>query len=218
MEPYVEALESAILQYVGLPVLNRLRSDPARALQLGAQPVEATIIFTDIRSFNDVAKDIPPEKLVDALNEYFDKMCEVIIKNNGFVDSLIGDSIFAIFGISNSNHANDACIAATECLKSLNELNIRRDSRVRFEMGIGINSGKVMLGNIGSKNKLKFTAVGDNVNLASRMESLTKEYRRPIILTEYTKQFLTMDFSLKELDRIQATGLKRKLIVYSLQI
>jgi adenylate cyclase len=217
MERYVEVLESAILQYVGSPVLSRLRSDSARALELGCKLVEATMLFTDIRSLGDLARDIPPDKLLDDLNEYFDKVCEAIIRNNGFVDSLIGDSIFAIFGISNSNHANDACVAATECLRSLDELNMKRDSRLRLEMGIGINSGKAMLGNIGSKNKLKFTAIGDNVNLASRMESLTKEYRQPIILTEYTKEFLTMDFSLKEIDRISVTGLERKLVVYSLQ-
>ena len=98
-------------------------------------------------------------------------MSDVIVRNNGFVDSLIGDSIFAIFGIVNGHHADDACNAAVECLRSLEEFNMGRDSHAKFETGIGINSGKVMLGNIGSKHKLKFTAVGDNVNLASRMES-----------------------------------------------
>jgi adenylate cyclase len=217
MGTYIEALEAAIQQYVGQPVLNRLRADPANALQLSRQLVEATILFTDIRSLNDISKGIPQEKLFDDLNVYFERMSEVIIRNNGFVDSLIGDSIFAIFGIVNGHHADDACNAAVECLRSLEEFNARRDSRAKFETGIGINSGKVMLGNIGSKHKLKFTAVGDNVNLASRMESLTKEYHRPIIITEYTKKLLTIDFKIKELDGISVIGLDRKLIVYSLQ-
>jgi class 3 adenylate cyclase len=168
MGTYIEALEAAIQQYVGQPVLNRLRADPANALQLSRQLVEATILFTDIRSLNDISKGIPQEKLFDDLNVYFERMSEVIIRNNGFVDSLIGDSILAVFGIVNGYHADDACNAAVECLRSLEEFNAGRDSSAKFETGIGINSGKVMLGNIGSKHKLKFTAVGDNVNLASR--------------------------------------------------
>jgi adenylate cyclase len=217
MESYLKALEAAILQYVGSPVLDRLRADPANALQLSRQLVEATILFTDIRSLDDLRKDIPEEKLFDDLNVYFERMSEVIIRNNGFVDSLIGDSIFAIFGISNSRHADDACKAAVECLKSLDKFNMKLESRAKLEMGIGINSGKVMLGNIGSKYKLKFTVMRDNVNLASRMEGLTKEYHRPILLTEYTKELLTIGFNTRELDAISVIGLDRKLAVYSLE-
>jgi adenylate cyclase len=94
---------------------------------------------------------------------------------------------------------------------------MKLDSRSKFNVGIGINSGKVILGNIGSKYKLKFTAVGDNVNLAARMESETAKYQCPILLTEYTKQLLTMEFNIKELERISVKGLEGQLIVYSLQ-
>jgi adenylate cyclase len=136
-------------------------------------------------------------------------MSEIIIRYNGFVDSLNGDAIFAVFGISNNRHADDACNAAIECLRSLDEFNM--------SVGIGINSGKVILGNIGSKYKLKFTAVGHNVNLAARMESETAKYQCPILLTEYTKQLLTMEFNIKELERISVKGLGGQLMVYSLQ-
>ena len=217
MDSYLKTLEAAVQQYVGSPVLNRLRADPANALQLSRQLVEVTILFTDIRSLNDISRNTPQDNLFDDLNVYFERMSEAIIRNNGFVDSLIGDSIFAIFGIVNGHHADDACNAAVECLRSLEEFNMGRDSRAKFETGIGINSGKVMLGNIGSKHKLKFTAVGDNVNLASRVESLTKEYRRPILITEYTKKLLTLDFETTELDGISIRGLDRKLIIYSIQ-
>ena len=144
-------------------------------------------------------------------------MSEIIIRYNGFVDSLIGDAIFAIFGISNNHHADDACNAAIENLRSLDEFNMRLDSRLKFYVGIGINSGKVMLGNIGSKYKLKFTAQGDNVNITSRMESLTAKHKCHIVLTEYTKKLLTMDFNITELERVFTKGLEGKLIVYSLQ-
>ena len=217
MDSYLKALEAAILQYVGSPVLSRLRADPANALQPSRQLVEATILFTDIRSLNDISRNMSQEKLFDDLNAYFERMSEVIIRNSGFVDSLIGDSILAIFGIGNGHHADDACNAAVECLRSLEEFNMGRDSSAKFETGIGINSGNVLLGNIGSKHKLKFTAVGDSVNLASRMESLTKEYRKPILISEYTKKLLTKDFIIEELDGISVAGLDRKLIIYSLQ-
>ena len=218
MESYVKALEEAILQYVGLPVLNRLKADPTNALKLSRQLVDATMLFMDLRSFPQSSKNVLPDKLLDYLNIYFEKMSEIIIRYNGFVDSLIGDIIFAVFGISNNRHADDACNAAIECLRSLDEFNMKLDSRSKFNVGIGINSGKVILGNIGSKYKLKFTAVGDNVNLAARMmESETAKYQCPILLTEYTKQLLTMEFNIKELERISVKGLEGQLIVYSLQ-
>ena len=217
MESYVKELEEAILQYVGSSVLSRLKADPTNALKLGGQLVDATMLFMDLRSFPQSSKNVLPDKLLDYLNIYFEKMSEIIIRYNGFVDSLIGDTIFAVFGISNNRHADDACNAAIECLRSLDEFNMRLDSRSKFNVGIGINSGKVILGNIGSKYKLKFTALGDNVNLASRMESETAKYQCPILLTEYTKQLLTMEFNIKELERISVKGLEGQLIVYSLQ-
>ena len=217
MESYVKELEEAILQYVGSPVLNRLKADPINALKLGGKLVDATMLFMDLRSIPQSSKNVLPDKLLDNLNIYFEKMSEIIIRCNGFVDSLRGDTIFAVFGISNNRHADDACNAAIECLRSLDGFNMRLDSRSKFSVGIGINSGKVILGNIGSKYKLKFTAVGDNVNLAARMESETAKYQCPILLTEYTKQLLTMEFNIKELERISVKGLEGQLIVYSLQ-
>jgi len=89
--------------------------------------------------------------------------------------------------------------------------------RFKFEMGIGINSGKVLLGNIGSKHKLQFTASGHMVNLASRMEGLTKKYQCNVVMTELTKKLLTIDLRTKELDRVSVTGLQGQLILYSLQ-
>jgi adenylate cyclase len=217
MESYTKLLEEALLQYVGSPVLKRLREDPASALKTSRQLVDSTILFTDIRSLNDLQTDIAIGQLLDDLNLYFETMSEAIVRNNGFVDSLIGDSIFAIFGLSNNRHAEDACNAAMECLRALDGLNINRDRRPKFEIGIGINSGKVFIGNVGSKHKLKFTAMGEAVNLASRMESLTKEYHQAIVLTEHTEQLLTKNFNTKELDRISVMGLDRPLIVYSLE-
>jgi len=217
MESYVKALEEAILQYVGSPVINRLKADPSNALKLSRQSIDATMLFMDLHSFSQISMRVPQDKVLDYLNIYLERMSEIIIRYNGFVDSLIGDEIFAIFGISNNHHADDACNAALECLKSLDEFNMRLDSHLKLDVGIGINSGKVILGNIGSKYRLKFTALGDNVNLASRMESETAKYQCPILLTEFTKQLLTLEFNIKELERISVKGLEGQLIIYSLK-
>jgi len=217
MKSYVKALEEAILQYVGSPVLNRLKADPSNALKLSRQSIDATMLFMDLHSFSQISMRVPQDKVLDYLNIYLERMSEIIIRYNGFVDSLIGDEIFAIFGINNNRHADDACNAALECLRSLGEYNMRLDSHLKLDVGIGINSGKVILGNIGSKYRLKFTALGDAVNLASRTESETTKYQCPILLTEFTKQLLTMEFNIKELDRISVKGLEDQLIIYSLQ-
>jgi adenylate cyclase len=124
-------------------------------------------------------------------------------------------TIFAIVGISSDNHADDACNAALECLNALGVSNMRPDKK-GLDIGIGINSGKVILGNIGSKYRLKFTAIGDNVNLAARMESSSLQYKCNIILTENTRKLLTKGFNIKELDRVTVKGIEGQLIVYSL--
>jgi len=217
MREYVEVLEEAIEQYVGLPVLDRLRADPQKALILYQESIEATMLFMDVRSFSQYSQKLTLDSLMSELNNYLAKMSEIIIRHHGFIDSLIGDEIFAIFGIAGDHHADDACNTAVECLTTLETYNKRADSKVPFEIGIGINSGKVVLGNIGSKYKLKFTAIGDNVNLAARMERLTAQYKCNIILTENTMKLVTMDFQTRELDTVYAKGLEGKLNIYSLQ-
>jgi adenylate cyclase len=217
MESYVKVLEEAILRYVGEPVLNRIKQDQEDALELNRVLVDATILFMDIRSFTQFLGKMSPDTLLDDLNLYFGMMSEIITRHHGFVDSLMGDAIFAIFGISGPHHADDACNAAMECLRSLEKFNKGRDSKFQFDIGIGINSGKVTIGNVGSKFKLKFTAVGDMVNLASRMEGLTGEYKCHIVLTEYTRNLLSQDFPARKLERVSAKGMDGQLMIYSLE-
>jgi adenylate cyclase len=216
MNSYVQVLEEAIKQYNGMLVLDRIKSDPASALELNQQNIIATLLFTDVRSFSQITRNISPDIIVSELNNFLSLMSEIIIRNNGFIDSFIGDAIFAIFGISSDRHAEDACSAALECISSLKIFNKRPESKFPFEIGIGINSGIVILGNIGSKYKLKFTAIGDMVNLASRMESLTRQYKCNIILTESTRKLLTSKYNVRELDKISVEGLKANLAIFTL--
>jgi adenylate cyclase len=158
-----------------------------------------------------------PGEVALELNNYLATVSEVLVRHNAFIDSLIGDEIFAIFGLSGVHHADDACRAALECLDALTALNKRPEAKVPFKVGIGINSGKVVLGNIGSRYRLKFTAIGDNVNLGARMEQSTAQYGCSVILTEHTKRLLTQGFIARELDSVAVRGLEAPLTVYSLE-
>ena len=157
------------------------------------------------------------EDLMSELNGYLAIMSEIIVRNRGFIDSIIGDEIFAIFGISKDHHADDACNAAIEYLKALGIHNKRQGNKVFFDIGMGINSWNVVLENIGSKYKLKFTVMGDNVYLAARMEGSTLQYKCNVMLTENTKKLLTQEHDMKELGSIPVKGFEGEIRVYSLQ-
>jgi adenylate cyclase len=217
MKSYVELLEDALEQYVGPPVLRRIKEDPTNALQLSHEIAEVTLFFTDVRSFSQTSRRMSPSELASELNRYLATACEVLFKHDAYIDSLIGDEIFAVFGLSSAKHADDACGAALECMEAIAALNMLREVKVPFDVGIGINSGKALVGNIGSKRKLKYTAIGDSVNLGARMERLTAQYGCHIILTEYTKRLLSRDFTTRELDMVSVGGSEARLAIYSLE-
>ena len=153
MKSYLETLEDAIGKYLGSIVLQRIKEDPMTALELNLQSIEATMLFMDLRAFTQIATKTSPGKLMNELNLYLKTMSEIVIRNNGHIDSIIGDAIFAIFGISGAHHADDACRTAIECLNAIDKLNKGdRGGKLSFDLGIGINSGTVMLGNIGSEH------------------------------------------------------------------
>jgi adenylate cyclase len=179
--------------------------------------VDVTVFFSDARSFSEASKGMSPSDLADELNNYLAIVCEILLRHDAYIDSLIGDEIFAVFGLSSAHHADDACSAALECLDGMATLNKRPNAKVPLDVGIGINSGKAMVGNIGSRYKLKFTALGDNVNLGARMEGATSQYGCKVILTEHTKELLSKDFTTRELDTVSVGGRAAPLAIYSLE-
>jgi adenylate cyclase len=217
MKPYIELLEDAVEQYVGAPVLQRIRTDPSNALAVSQQVVEVTVFFMDLRSFSQWTKGMSPEEIAFELNNYLATVSEILVRHNAYIDSLIGDEVFAIFGLSGTHHADDACSAALECLAALEALNKRPNAKVSLDVGIGINSGKVMLGNIGSRHKLKFTAIGDNVNLGARMERSSAQYGCHVVLTDTSRKLLTLRFETREIDTVSVKGMDAPLLVYSLE-
>jgi adenylate cyclase len=148
-------------------------------LNLGGQEQEATILFSDIRGFTSMSETMSPTEVVETLNEYFNLMIEIIFKYNGTLDKIIGDALMVIFGapIANDADTKNAVLTAIEMQEKLIEFNQDRIINLKktIRIGIGINRGKVISGNIGSKQQMNYTVIGDSVNLASRLCSVAKE-------------------------------------------
>ena len=158
--------------------------------ELGGRELDATVFFSDIKNFTGLSEKMSPKELVENLNEYFTLACDLVLTHSGMLDKYIGDAIMAVFGapLQSDKHALNACLAAIEVqdqLKKYYSLSDRRNGPV-FETRIGLNSGKMVIGNIGSLKRLDYTAIGDSVNLASRLEGVNKEFGTKIIISEST--------------------------------
>ncbi len=156
-------------------------------VKLGGQLVEATILFSDIRGFTTMSEKLQPEQVVSLLNEYLQAMTDVIFRHEGTIDKYIGDAIMALFGfpIHHADHTRRAVATAFDMMHELKALQARwgQQGLPRIDIGIGIHTGKMVVGNIGGRQRFDFTAIGDTVNLASRVEHLNKELQTHILLT-----------------------------------
>ncbi len=177
-----------------------------------------TIFFSDIRDFTTISESMSPEDLVTALNTYFTHMVKIIMDNNGIVDKFIGDAIMGVYGapVTNENDAANAVKACFEMLDALNQFNdeMTAKGKIRFKIGMGLSSGDVIAGNIGSEQKMDYTVIGDPVNLASRLEGLTKVYKVPIIISEFTYEKVSHRFAARELDLIRVKGKIKPTAIY----
>ena len=179
--------------------------------KLQAQNKEVSIFFSDIRGFTNISEKIDkPDLLVKYLNQYMTPMSEIIIKNNGTIDKYIGDSIMAYWNapFNIDNHADKAVISALEQLEELKKLNIilKDLDQPKIDIGIGITTGIVTVGEIGSVGRSDYTIIGDNVNLGSRIESLCKFYGCQLIISENTKEHLKEKYIFRYLDFIKVKG------------
>jgi adenylate cyclase len=168
------------------------------------------VLFSDLRGFTTITEKGNPEELVRQLNEYFTKMVEIVFRNGGTVDKFVGDMVMALFSapVDDVHHADAAVTTAVEMVQELGELNRRwaAEERTRFDIGIGINSGDMIAGNIGSSAIMSYTVIGDNVNLGARLESLNKEYRTRIIISEATRSRLARTYDLRPLGAVVVKG------------
>jgi adenylate cyclase len=209
-------LKSTMYRYMSQEVAEQLlRSGEVR---LGGDRKEVSILFSDIRSFTSIAESMEAEELVSMLNEYFEAMVDAVLIHKGTLDKYIGDAIMAVFGspLALEDHAWKAVQTAVDMRYRLVEFNHRRQflDKPDIKIGIGINSGPVISGNIGSSKRMEFTAIGDGVNLGSRLEGATKQYGCDIVISETTYQPCADKVWVRELDRIRVKGKTESVGIY----
>ncbi len=205
--------------YVSPSVVDELITNPEK-LTLGGQRKELTVLFSDIEGFTTISQSLDPEHLVKLLNEYLDTMSAVIFEHDGTLDKYEGDAIMAFWGapIPQRDHAVRACRSAIAMRDTLKEMNRKwlEVGRPPFYMRIGVNTGEMIVGNMGSSEKFAYTVIGDSVNLASRLEGANKEYRSSIMVSGRTYDLVKEEISGRELDLITVKGRSEPVAVYEL--
>ena len=209
----------AFSRYVSASVVNEILKDPDR-LKLGGERKTLTVMFSDIRGFTSISEKLDPETLVHLLNEYLTPMTEVVFQQGGMLDKYIGDAIMAVYGapLAQPDHARKACITALEMMRRLKVLQQGWAERnlPAINIGIGINTGPMSVGNMGSEMLFDYTVIGDSVNLASRLEGLNKEYGTNIIVSEATYQEAKAEFVFRVMDRVVVKGKKETVGIFEL--
>ncbi len=207
-------------QYLSPSVIALIEKNPEKYIRSGGEVQDLSVMFSDICGFTSISERLSPDDLVRLLNEYFDSMTKVLYRHEGTLDKYIGDAIMAFWGspYPQEDHAYHACCCALEMTSRLAELNQQWSGRGMdtIEIGIGLNSGPANVGNMGSEQRLSWTAMGDNVNLASRLEGMTRQYRIPIIISESTHAQVKDRFVTREIDQIRVKGKKHPVTIYQL--
>jgi len=195
--------------YVSPAVVDRLVADPG-AIELGGEQRELTILFSDIAGFTTISERLPPPQLVQLINRFLETQAERILDSGGYVDKFIGDAVMAVFGSPEEldNHALSACRATLACHAALEKFNdaVEAEFGMRLGMRTGINSGDVVVGNVGSSRKRNYTVLGDAVNLASRLEGANKETGTSILLGPLTAERVAGHMLLRPVARLQVKG------------
>lgn len=205
----LDKLKSTFKKYVSKQIVDQLLEND-EMLNLGGQEQEATILFSDIRGFTSMSETMPPNEVVETLNEYFNLMIEIIFKYNGTLDKIIGDALMVIYGAPNSTDKDteNAVLTAIEMQEKLIEFNQQRiiHSKLPITIGIGINRGRVISGNIGSRQQMNFTVIGDSVNLASRLCSAAKADEIIVSETVWKQVKNNRAFKARKLNPIKVKG------------
>jgi adenylate cyclase len=185
---------------------------------LGGKDQKVSVMFSDVRNFTSISEALGARETVSMLNEYFERMVDVVLSHRGVLDKFIGDAVMALFGVPfNGEHdADDAVTVANTMFVALGQLNRerRRAGKTPLDIGVGIATGIVVVGNIGSTRRMEYTAIGDSVNLASRLESATKFYGAKILISEATRAELLHTTLLREIDRLRVQGKHEPVAIY----
>ena len=212
-----EQIKNAMGKYLSQDVMKNVVKN-IENLGLGGKRAVVTVLFSDIRGFTSMSEKMPADEVSMILNEYFAQMEPIIQKYNGVINKFIGDAIMVIFGepIQDVNHPKNAVKCAYEMLKKVNYLRDKwlEQGRARFEIGIGINTGEVFIGNIGTENRMEYTAIGDSVNLASRIEGYNKVYKTNLLISSTTYNYISDCADVIKIKDVQIRGKSKKMDIY----
>lgn len=210
-------MKNAMYRYMTPGVAEQVMALGEDALLEGERK-EVTILFSDIRGYTTITENLEASEVVKLLNEYFETMVEAVFDHEGTLDKFIGDALMAVFGapLPLENHALMAVKTALDMRHRLQEFNLSRPDQAQFKIGIGISSGEVVSGNIGSQKRMDYTVIGDGVNLSSRLEGITKQYGCDIILSEFTYQLCSDYILVRELDKVRVKGKQKAVSIYEL--
>jgi len=214
-----QKIRNIFQKYVPAKVIDEVLGNP-EAMLVGKNR-DLAVLFSDIRGFTTISERLAPDELVLTLNRYFSLMVDIIMARGGTVDKYIGDAVMAIFGapIEGDNDALLSVLAGLEMVEALEGFNADQLARggVEFHIGVGINFGEVTVGNMGSEKKMNYTVIGDHVNLASRLEGLTKKYKTTLLVSERVYQRVGRYLWCRLLDRVQVKGQTRGEAIYTVQ-
>jgi len=203
-----QKIRNIFQKYVPVDVIDQFMERPESML-VGDSRILA-VLFSDIRGFTRISESMAPEQIVESLNTYFTEMVDIVLKRNGIVDKYIGDAIMAFFGapVKHDDDVSQAVHTGFDMLETLEVFNSRqaRRKRPQFRIGIGLNYGVVTIGNIGSEKKMDYTVIGDMVNLASRLEELTKIYDVPFLVSESVYAKVKKEMPCRLIDKVMVKG------------
>lgn len=212
-------LRQTFSKYVSPAIVNEILAHP-KNIELGGRKQNLTVMFSDVRGFTTISEKLDPRALSDLLNSYLTPMTELVFKNRGTLDKYMGDAIMAFFGapIAYPDHAKWACRCALQSVDKLYELQKawEKQGLPHIDLGIGLNTGEVSVGNMGSETVRSYTVMGDAVNLASRLEGINKQYGTRIILSEMTYQDVKDNFVCREVDWVRVKGKHLPVKIYEL--
>jgi len=211
-------LKETFSRYVPPEIVDKIIK--SKDITIKGERREITVLFCDIRNYTGYVESSYPEEVVKELNEYFEEMSKIIFKHNGMIDKFMGDGIMAIFGapIQYPGHADKAVAAAVEMVKKARDINREwmKEKGRTFEIGIGINTGIAIVGNVGSTLRMEYTAIGDTVNTAARLETLNKDYRTNILISEFTMKQLKEEYNFRNLGKVRLRGKTEEITIFEI--
>ncbi len=216
---YLEKGISQMQRYFSPAIANKISNAEEDFLKPGGYKQEVAVLFSDIRDFTSLSEKLTPEETVELLCEYQSKMVEIIFSFGGTLDKFIGDGIMATFGtpdvqVDDAERAVKAGIAMNKALRQLNQDRQKRNQMI-FQQGIGIHFGPVIVGNVGSSDRLEYTVIGDTVNAASRIESACKDLKENFLVSEAIKMKISNDIELRDLGEIKVKGKKKPIRIFA---